>query len=181
MDNNEFIDLKEYVWLPAFSYSLAQEDLKPLVIKDIKKRITSLDQYLKKNLAEQRELKNNRVPRDNVKLIYLELQHEATSQTVKQLRGKLLWLERPRQTGEIDWEKKKRLAREVPITNFVEVDRSGFARCPLHGEKTASFKYYAKDNKWHCFGCNTGGDVIDLVSAMKDLDFRKAINFLIGQ
>jgi len=184
VDNNEFIDLKDWVYLPAFNYSLLQEDLKPLVIKDLKKRIKSLEDYLKKNIVEQRTLKNSRISRDNTQLIYLELQHESTKQTVKYLSGKLQWLEHPprkREGGETDWEHKKIAARAVPLTNFIDVNRSGFACCPIHKEKTPSFKYYPKDNHWHCFGCGQGGDVIDFIMATKDLDFRKAVNFLIGQ
>jgi hypothetical protein len=36
------------------------------------------------------------------------------------------------------------------------------ARCPLpdHDDRTPSF--YVYEEGWHCFGCNRGGDVIDL-------------------
>lgn len=48
----------------------------------------------------------------------------------------------------------------------VHIDRSGKARCPFHGEKTASLKVYEDPKRgWHCFGCGMGGSVIDL--AMK--------------
>lgn len=48
----------------------------------------------------------------------------------------------------------------------IHVDRCGKARCPFHGEKTASLKVYEDPKRgWHCFGCGVGGSVIDL--AMK--------------
>ena len=35
--------------------------------------------------------------------------------------------------------------------------------CPFHDEKKPSFFYYAKTNRFYCFGCGgKGGDVIDL-------------------
>jgi len=38
------------------------------------------------------------------------------------------------------------------------------ARCPLpdHDEKTPSFTVYPGDRGWWCYGCNRGGDVVDL-------------------
>jgi len=40
--------------------------------------------------------------------------------------------------------------------------------CPLHGEKTASLMFN-EDGSWHCFGCNKGGDAIQLYAEMNDL------------
>lgn len=57
----------------------------------------------------------------------------------------------------------------------VHVERSGFACCPLHGERTASLKVYADPRRgWHCFGCGRGGTVIDMAMALWDTDFKGA-------
>lgn len=40
--------------------------------------------------------------------------------------------------------------------------------CPLHGEKTASLMFN-EDGSWHCFGCNKGGDAIQLYAEMYGL------------
>lgn len=56
----------------------------------------------------------------------------------------------------------------------VEFDRRGFARCPFHREKTASFKIH--NNKYKCFGCGATGDLIDFVSASNKLGFSAAVN-----
>ncbi len=55
----------------------------------------------------------------------------------------------------------------------VEVDRKGFARCPFHSEKTASFRVYP-DGTFHCFGCHAHGDVISFVMKMEDIGFSDA-------
>ena len=54
-----------------------------------------------------------------------------------------------------------------------QVGRSGFIKCPFHqGDHTASLKIYPGSGGWHCFGCNSGGTVIDFVMRLFDLDFR---------
>ncbi len=56
----------------------------------------------------------------------------------------------------------------------VEFDRRGFACCPLHREKTASFKVH--NNKFKCFGCGATGDLIDFVSMRNGLSFGEAVS-----
>lgn len=34
--------------------------------------------------------------------------------------------------------------------------------CPLHDEDTPSFRFYEETNSFYCFGCQTGGDIIEL-------------------
>ncbi len=55
--------------------------------------------------------------------------------------------------------------------------------CPFHNEKTPSFgiKFYPDDNKWRykCFGgCDAQGDVIDFIQNYKNLDYKKAREYL---
>lgn len=59
----------------------------------------------------------------------------------------------------------------------IEVDRKGFAKCPFHNEKTASFHVY-KDGTYHCFGCGAHGDVITFVMNMQNLSFSEACEML---
>ena len=61
----------------------------------------------------------------------------------------------------------------------ITINRSGFARCPFHGEKTASMKVYSDASKgFHCFGCGCGGDVIDFAQLWYGTDFRQTIRKL---
>lgn len=59
----------------------------------------------------------------------------------------------------------------------IEINRKGFAKCPFHSEKTASFRVYA-DNTYHCFGCGAHGDVISFVMAVQNVPFEDACAFL---
>ncbi|MCC6629391.1 MAG: toprim domain-containing protein [Chloroflexi bacterium] len=57
------------------------------------------------------------------------------------------------------------------------------ARCPLPGharDRDPSFVVYADQGRYHCFGCRSGGDVIDLVAAIEGLPFVAAVAALTG-
>lgn len=59
--------------------------------------------------------------------------------------------------------------------NGIQVNRSGFAVCPLHGDRNASLKVYGGARGWVCYGCHKGGDVINLAMQMYGLSFKDAI------
>lgn len=72
--------------------------------------------------------------------------------------------------------------RSLPIVSFLEgrgvkVNKIGYACCPIHHEKTPSFRVY-KNNSWFCFGCAKGGDIITLLMALDNLSFREAVRQL---
>ncbi|MEA5020339.1 MAG: DNA primase [Gordonibacter sp.] len=50
--------------------------------------------------------------------------------------------------------------------------------CPLHNEKTPSFKIDPVKQLWHCFGCGEGGDVFGFVMKTEDLSFPEAVRKL---
>lgn len=57
-------------------------------------------------------------------------------------------------------------------------NRAGFCKCPFHGEKTGSMKLYPGDRGWYCFGCHSGGSVIDLVMRYYGMELKPAIEML---
>ena len=64
---------------------------------------------------------------------------------------------------------------EMMVRYGFELDRSGFCKCPLHGEKTGSFKAYSGNRGFYCFGCGAHGSVIDFVMQYFGLTFQDAI------
>lgn len=50
--------------------------------------------------------------------------------------------------------------------------------CPLHNEKTPSFKIDPVLQLWHCFGCGEGGDVFGFLMKTEDLSFPEAVRKL---
>jgi hypothetical protein len=48
----------------------------------------------------------------------------------------------------------------------VQLNKADFGLCPFHSERTASFKIYADNNRFYCFGCGASGTVIDFASKM---------------
>ena len=74
--------------------------------------------------------------------------------------------------------------RDVPIGSVFDVppardssDRASYL-CPIHNEKTPSFVWYKKDNRYHCFGCQAHGDVIDLSMKIHGFSFKEALTYL---
>lgn len=53
--------------------------------------------------------------------------------------------------------------------------------CPFHDEKSPSFHVRPQVGRWHCFGCNEGGDVISFVQKMDGLTFSEAVEYLAGR
>ena len=64
---------------------------------------------------------------------------------------------------------------EMMLHYGFELDRAGFCKCPLHSEKSGSFKAYQGDRGFSCFGCGAHGSVIDFVMQYFGLTFQDAI------
>ena len=50
--------------------------------------------------------------------------------------------------------------------------------CPFHQEAEGSFTVYADSEKFYCFGCGVGGDVLDFVGRMEGLSLPETIRRL---
>ena len=53
----------------------------------------------------------------------------------------------------------------------IRVGRNGMCVCPFHDDKNPSMKV---DRRFHCFGCQADGDVIDFVSKLFQLSLYDA-------
>ena len=52
--------------------------------------------------------------------------------------------------------------------------------CPFHEEAEGSFTVYADTERFYCFGCGAGGDVLDFVRRVEGLSLPEAISRLDG-
>ena len=50
------------------------------------------------------------------------------------------------------------------LSSYNVIVNKNKAICPFHGEKESSLTVYPFTNSYYCFGCQTGGDVIDFVA-----------------
>jgi DNA primase len=50
--------------------------------------------------------------------------------------------------------------------------------CPFHSEKTPSFHVHPDKGFFHCFGCNTGGNVFKFLELHEKLSFPEAVRLL---
>ena len=67
------------------------------------------------------------------------------------------------------------------ISEYMPIRQSGGnykGLCPFHGEKTPSFHISSSKQIYKCFGCGEGGDVINFVMKMENLDFLDAVKLL---
>ena len=52
--------------------------------------------------------------------------------------------------------------------------------CPFHEETAGSFTVYADSQRWYCFGCGLGGDVLDFIQRLDGVGLPEAIRRLQG-
>lgn len=67
------------------------------------------------------------------------------------------------------------------ISQYISLKNSGSnysGLCPFHSEKTGSFHVNQNKQIYKCFGCGEGGDVINFVMKMENLDFMEAVKLL---
>jgi DNA primase len=63
----------------------------------------------------------------------------------------------------------------------VELRRAGkelVGLCPFHDDRHPSFSVNPDKEKWHCFGCQAGGDVVTFVMRMENIDYKSALKML---
>ena len=63
----------------------------------------------------------------------------------------------------------------------VELRRVGkelLGLCPFHPDRHPSFSVNPDKEKWHCFGCQAGGDSVTFVMRMENVDFKAASKIL---
>ncbi|PIX23449.1 MAG: DNA primase [Deltaproteobacteria bacterium CG_4_8_14_3_um_filter_43_13] len=72
---------------------------------------------------------------------------------------------------------KDRVSIVEVISDYVSLKKAGKnykGLCPFHSEKTPSFMVNEEKQIFHCFGCNTGGNVFNFLMKMDRLSFPEA-------
>jgi DNA primase len=70
------------------------------------------------------------------------------------------------------------------ISEYVHLKKTGQnwkGLCPFHTEKTPSFVVSPAKQIYHCFGCNSGGDIFTFLTNYENLTFPEALNLLAGK
>lgn len=66
-------------------------------------------------------------------------------------------------------------ARQAAEAYGIRINRNGMAVCPFHNDKNPSMKV---DRRFHCFGCQADGDVIDFAARLFGLSSKEAAHKL---
>ena len=77
--------------------------------------------------------------------------------------------------------KRRHLLAEVVEGAGVDLRGRGRVRqgvCPFHEEREGSFTVYGDTERWYCFGCGEGGDVLDFIQRAEGLSLPEAIRRL---
>ncbi len=67
------------------------------------------------------------------------------------------------------------------VSKYVNLEKKGknyVGLCPFHNEKTPSFNVSPEKHLARCFGCGTGGTIIDFIMAIERLDFPHALKYI---
>src|SRR4030065_466490 len=67
------------------------------------------------------------------------------------------------------------------ISEYVHLKHAGQnwkGLCPFHTEKTPSFTVSPAKQIYHCFGCNSGGDIFSFLVKYENVAFPEAVSIL---
>ena len=76
-------------------------------------------------------------------------------------------------------ELKQKIKIEEIISKYVNLTPIGTDRyrscCPFHDETKPSFTVYADTQSFYCYGCGTGGDVINFLIKIEKIEYMPVL------
>lgn len=67
------------------------------------------------------------------------------------------------------------------VSEYIRLERKGKSYsglCPFHKEKSPSFSVVPAEQYFYCFGCGKGGNVINFIMGVENLDYGQSIRLL---
>ena len=67
------------------------------------------------------------------------------------------------------------------VGEYVQLKPAGInykGLCPFHREKSPSFMVNRERQRWHCFGCNKGGDIFTFLQELEGMEFIEVLKHL---
>ncbi len=67
------------------------------------------------------------------------------------------------------------------MSSYVDIKRAGrdyACVCPFHPDKNPSCHIYTETQSFYCFGCQAGGDVINFIRLIENLEYMESVRFL---
>lgn len=150
-------DYKKWLASPERKAPQEKRDFAVKCLNTIQEQIRNATQKaLKKVRSALQKPEVNRANKEQIKTKARE------SVLDKLTRGKI-------EADRLNWERMERegKARQAAEMYGIRVNRSGMALCPFHDDKYPSMK---ADKRFHCFGCQADGDVIDFVVKLYGLN-----------
>ena len=113
--------------------------------------------------------------------VYVELPRKEINKKIEEYKKLISILKYNNQKGSgnnirLDVER----AKSIPISDYIDFDRSHRAVCLWHEDNNPSLYYDRKRNRVHCFSCGQGGDTIDVVMKLFNKDFVGAVKMILN-
>lgn len=62
--------------------------------------------------------------------------------------------------------------------NLIRRGRNYVCLCPFHSEKSPSCTVYPETDSFYCFGCGAGGDTVNFIRLIENLEYMEAVKLL---
>lgn len=153
-------DLPQHVWISS-------ETKKYNTKKEIKQDIKIMGDQLDNLLAKKQGAPNE------ITIEFIDICMDELFQKRNKLKEKIRYVGVKFNNNNLE------KAKQRPISDFLEFNSAGFAKCPFHQERTNSFHKLPGKEKGYCFGCGKTGDVIDVVMEINNCELQEALKIIL--